>query len=128
MAIVVAGDKWAAMECLSVYRGRVVTEENGVKESYTDWFIHLKCDCGKEEKMVQRTFLGKRRTLDCGCGAGDRKAELNKSEFVSLYLPRTELIRLKKWARAQELSVSKAAVSLLGVAFEELGIGADGTS
>lgn len=103
-------DKWGALECLDVYRDVVVKEERGGRETYRDWFLSLRCQCGKVWSMLRRDFVGKRKMLDCGCGFGAGVGGLKT--VVTVYVEVGTVERLKGYAAEQGVSVSKAAGDL----------------
>jgi hypothetical protein len=62
------GDSWA---CITVTdMGKLDDDQIGPYSEYTvdSNFMELKCDCGKEFIVTPKTWMGKRKTLDCGCG------------------------------------------------------------
>lgn len=114
------GDKWGALECVSIYEDTVVINfPRGGSESYKDTFLQLKCVCGNELRPKKRDFAGKRQVLDCGCGAGKQAVADGTGCYLSLYVSFQLVTRLREYARQENLSISKAGSKLWQAMLDE---------
>lgn len=75
------GDKWGALQCLSV--GRMVEQDMRIDADgneyagQTQWYngYLLRCLCGSKFTVAVNKFRGKRLVRDCGCGRSGFRGE-----------------------------------------------------
>ncbi len=79
-------------------------------------YFEALCDCGKTFRIWVSEWKGKKYISDCGCGIS-----LKDGENVMTMISGASLWRqsMKRYARANGLSLSRAIVELSGKSFKE---------
>jgi hypothetical protein len=115
MARVQPGDQWGALTVLDTYVEDVTTKRNGITDRVPTRFFEMQCKCGKRFPMAADMYRGKRKLRDCGCGAG----EVEEARIKSTYLTISQLARVVKFQKEQDLTLSKAIGTLCLMALDQ---------